>query len=161
MTSYKSIAILSIAVSWVLANTAWLSIGQEQLAGTELIQLLNLLPAIALLLIFISSYRKFQRSLLLSAALAMAGFSYLAIFSDLTKTAAAIKIYESLSGIQGAGPSDVEVLSISTLMPWFAAAFSLASLALTVLTALKPGVKAETKRLELEDNRALWDEQSD
>ncbi len=58
MRSFKSLAILTIAISWILANTAWLTIAEEALVGTELIQLLNLLPAIALFLIFIASYRK-------------------------------------------------------------------------------------------------------
>ena len=79
MRSYKALSILAIAISWILANTAWLAIGEEDLVGTELIQLLDLLPAISLLLIFIASYRKLEKTLQLLAGLAMTGFVYLTL----------------------------------------------------------------------------------
>lgn len=161
MRSYKALAILAIAISWILANTAWLTIGEEDLVGTELIQLLNLLPAISLLLIFIASYRKLEKTLQLLAGLAMTGFVYLALTTDLTSTAAATKIYESLSGIQGAGPTDIDLPSSSSFMPWVSAAFAVASVALALLSALRPTTRTQTKRQEVEDNRALWDGQSD
>lgn len=161
MRSFKSLAILTIAISWTLANTAWLTIGEEELVGTELIQLLNLLPAIALLLIFIASYRKLEKTLLLLAAAAMTSFALLAVFTDLTSTAAAIKVYEALSGIQGAGASDVEVASVTSLMPWVSVGVAIIAIAFLVLSAFKPGSRSEIKRQEVEDNRALWDEQGD
>jgi hypothetical protein len=155
------LAILAVAISWVLANTAWLSIGDEDLVGTELIQLLNLIPGISLLLIFIAGYRKLEKSLLVLSAVAMTGFVYLALTTELTSTTAATKIYESLSGIQGAGPADIDLPSNPSLMPWFSAAATLVAVVLTLLSALKPTEKAQIKRQEVEDNRALWDEQSD
>ncbi|MEY4990319.1 MAG: hypothetical protein RIS08_545 [Actinomycetota bacterium] len=161
MRSYRALAILAVAISWVLANTAWLSIGDEDLVGTELIQLLNLIPGISLLLIFIAGYRKLEKSLLVLSAVAMTGFVYLALTTELTSTTAATKIYESLSGIQGAGPADIDLPSNPSLMPWFSAAATLVAVVLTLLSALKPTEKAQIKRQEVEDNRALWDEQSD
>jgi len=157
--NYKTLTIIAVAISWVLANTAWLTIGDEALVGTELVQLLNLLPAIALLLIFISSYRKLERALLLITALSMSVFVYLAVATELSSTSAATKIYESLSGIQGAGPSDVDIESVVSYMPWLAAALALISVALSALSALKPAARSLAKRQEVEDNRALWDEQ--
>lgn len=159
MHNYKTLTIIAVAISWVLANTAWLTIGDEALVGTELVQLLNLLPAIALLLIFISSYRKLERALLLITALSMSVFVYLAVATELSSTSAATKIYESLSGIQGAGPSDVDIESVVSYMPWLAAALALISVALSALSALKPAARSLAKRQEVEDNRALWDEQ--
>lgn len=161
MRSYRALAILAIAISWILANTAWLTIGEEDLVGTELIQLLNLIPAISLLLIFIASYRKLEKTLQVLAAIAMTGFVYLSLATDLTSTTAATKIYESLSGIQGAGSTDIDLPSSRSFMPWFSAAFAVASVALTLLSALRPTARAQTKRQEVEDNRALWDGQSD
>lgn len=161
MRSYKALAILAIAISWILANTAWLTIGDEDLVGTDLSQLLNLLPAISLLLIFIASYRKLEKTLQLLAGLAMTGFVYLALTTDLTGTAAATKIYESLSGIQGAGPTDIDLPSRASFMPWVSAAFAVASVTFALLSALRPTTRTQTKRQEVEDNRALWDGQSD
>lgn len=159
MNRFKSIGILLLGVTWILANTAWLNIGSEPLTGTELSQLFNLLPAISLLLVFIASYRKFERALLLIAALVMLGFAVLATTLRFDQTAAATAIYESLSGIQGASPLDVDVSTGVTLLPWVAALTAvLASVAL-VVASLRQSEKVRTKRQEVDDNRALWDEQ--
>ena len=161
MRSYRALAILAIAISWILANTAWLTIGEEELVGTELIQLLNLIPAISLLLIFIASYRKLEKTLHALAAMAMASFVYLSTATDLTATSAATKIYESLSGIQGAGPTDIDLHSSSSFMPWVCATVATIAIVLILLSALRPTLRAEAKRQEVEDNRALWDGQGD
>lgn len=159
MNRFKSIGILLLGVTWILANTAWLNIGSEPLTGTELSQLFNLLPAISLLLVFIASYRKFERALLLIAALVMLGFAVLAATLRFDQTAAATAIYESLSGIQGATALDVDVSTGVTLLPWVAALTAvLASVAL-VVASLRQSEKVRTKRQEVDDNRALWDEQ--
>ncbi len=159
--NYKPFAIVTIAISWVLANTGWLVIGDDALVGTELVQLLNLLPAISLLLIFISSYRKLERTLMFIASFTMAVFVYLAVATDFSSTAAATKIYESLSGIQGAGPADVEIASVVSQMPLLTAAIAVISVGFSALSALKPAAKSLSKLQEVEDNRALWDEQKD
>ncbi|NBU23685.1 MAG: hypothetical protein EBS38_07255 [Actinobacteria bacterium] len=159
MNRFKSIGILLLGVTWILANTAWLNIGSEPLTGTELSQLFNLLPAISLLLVFIASYRKFERALLLIAALVMLGLAVLATTLRFDQTAAATAIYESLSGIQGATALDVDVSTGVTLLPWVAALTAvLASVAL-VVASLRQSEKVRTKRQEVDDNRALWDEQ--
>lgn len=161
MTRVKPISLLLIAISWILANTAWLSIGDQQLTGTEISQLLNLLPAIALLLIFIASYQRLAAVLNSLAAVSMFIFGLIALASDFDSSAAAIAIYESISGIQGAGPGDVDVLTEQSISNLIAAATALGAGLLLLFGALKPAPRNVIRRQVEEDNRALWDEQGD
>ncbi len=138
MSRAKPLSLLLIAISWILANTAWLSIGEQQLTGTEISQLLNLLPAISMLI-----------------------FAVLALTSDFEGSAAAIAIYESISGIQGAGPGDVDVVTSRSITNLIAAASGIAAAAFLAISAFKPAQRSVKKRQVTEDNRALWDEQGD
>lgn len=161
MTRARPISLLLIAASWILANTAWLSIGEQQLTGTEISQLLNLLPGISLLLIFISSYQRFAAVLSSLAAISMLIFALLALTSNFESSAAAIAIFESISGIQGAGSGDVDVATNRSMTNLVAATTGLGAAVLLTINALRPAPRSVAKRQVVEDNRALWDEQGD
>ncbi len=161
MSRAKPLSLLLIAISWILANTAWLSIGEQQLTGTEISQLLNLLPAISVLLVFIASYQRFAAAIGTLAAISMLIFAVLALTSDFEGSAAAIAIYESISGIQGAGPGDVDVATNQSITNLIAAASGIAAAAFLAISAFKPAQRSVKKRQVTEDNRALWDEQGD
>ena len=161
MTRARPISLLLIAASWILANTAWLSSGEQQLTGTEISQLLNLLPGISLLLIFISSYQRFAAVLSSLAAISMLIFALLALTSNFESSAAAIAIFESISGIQGAGSGDVDVATNRSMTNLLAATTGLGAAVLLTINALRPAPRNVAKRQVVEDNRALWDEQGD
>jgi chromate transport protein ChrA len=158
-SSLGALALIN-ALLWVLVNVGWLSVGSEQLTGSQLNNLLNLLPAIALLMIFISAYKRFQRTLWIGSGVTSALVAVIVITSDFAKSPAVIEILEGLTGIQNATPADAGLILTAGPMVWVSFLISLLTLVLALfLAARPPQQQVVEKEQKIEDNRSLWDEQ--
>jgi len=158
-SSLGALALIN-ALLWVLVNVGWLSVGSEQLTGSQLNNLLNLLPAIALLMIFISAYKRFQRTLWIGSGVTSALVAVIVITSDFAKSPAVIEILEGLTGIQNATPADAGLILTAGPMVWVSSLISLLTLVLALfLAARPPQQQVVEKEQKIEDNRSLWDEQ--
>lgn len=148
------------ALLWVLVNVGWLSVGSEQLTGSQLNNIFNLLPAIALLMIFISAYKRFQRSLWIGSGVVSALVAVVVITSDFAKSPAVIEILEGLTGIQNATPADAGLILTAGPMVWVSFTVSLLAFVLALfLAARPPQQQVVEKEQKIQDNRSLWDEQ--
>lgn len=148
------------ALLWVLVNVGWLSVGSEQLTGSQLNNIFNLLPAIALLMIFISAYKRFQRSLWVGSGVVSGLVAVVVVTSDFAKSPAVIEILEGLTGIQNATPADAGLILTAGPMVWVSALVSVLAFALSLFMAARPPQQqAVQKEQKIEDNRSLWDEQ--
>ena len=148
------------ALLWVLVNVGWLSVGSEQLTGSQLNNIFNLLPAIALLMIFISAYKRFQRSLWIGSGVVSALVAVVVITSDFAKSPAVIEILEGLTGIQNATPADAGLILTAGPMVWVSFSVSLLAFVLALfLAARPPQQQVVEKEQKIQDNRSLWDEQ--
>lgn len=148
------------ALLWVLVNVAWLSVGSEQLTGSQLSNTLNLLPAISLIMLLISAYKKFQRSLWLASGLTSGLVAAVILFSDFGSSPAVVSILEAMTGIQNATPADAGLTLNLGIMAWISAALSLIALLASVYFSLKRPVLTQSETLkQSDDNRLLWDEQ--
>lgn len=152
---------LSHALLWVFVNTAWLDVGAEQLTGSQLSNTMNLLPAIALIMVFISAYKKLQRTLWVGSGIASGLVGIIALTTNFAKSPAVVEILENLSGIQNATPGDAGLILTAGPMVWVSALTSGLALSLSLLLAIKPPKpKSKEVAAAIEDNRSLWDEQS-
>lgn len=160
MKSSIGLLALSHSLLWVFVNTAWLSVGQQDLTGSQLSNTMNLLPAIALIMVFISAYKKLQRSLWVGSGIASGLVGVIALTTDFSKAPAVVEILESLTGIQNAIPADAGIVLTPGPMLWVSAITSLVALGVSVWLAIKPPLaKSKDVAAAIEDNRSLWDEQ--
>ncbi len=160
MKSNLGLLAFSHALLWVLVNTAWLRVGSQDLTGSQLSNTLNLLPAIALLMVFISAYKKFQRSLWVASGVTSGLVGVIAITSDFAKSPAVVEILESLTGIQNATPGDAGLILTPGPMVWISSTVSLLAFFVSLYVTLRPAQQsARQKEAETADNRSLWDEQ--
>lgn len=160
MKSSLGLLALSHALLWVFVNTAWLRVGSQDLTGSQLSNTLNLLPAISLIMVFISAYKKFQRSLWIGSGITSGFVAVIALSTDFAKSPAVVEILEALTGIQNATPADAGLTLTMGPMVWVSAATSIVALVLGVLLAVRPPTPStRTSQIKTEDNRTLWDEQ--
>lgn len=160
MKSSLGLLALSHALLWVLVNTAWLTVGSEQVTGSQLSNTLNLLPAISLIMVFISAYKKFQRTLWSASGVTSGLVAVIAITTDFAKSPAVVEILEKLTGIQNATPADAGLILTPGPMVWISAAASFVAVAVSVYAVVRPPQARNREReAETEDNRSLWDEQ--
>jgi len=152
---------LSQALLWIFVNTAWLDVGSEQLTGSQLSNTMNLLPAIALIMVFISAYKKLQRTLWIGSGITSGLVGVMALSTDFAQSPAVVEILENLSGVQNATPADAGIILTAGPMIWVSVVSSFVAFALGILLAIKPP-KPKSKEIAaaIEDNRSLWDEQS-
>lgn len=161
MRSSLGILALSHAAVWVLVNVGWVTVGSESLTGAQLNTTLNLLPAISLIMVFISAYKKLQRTLWISAGVITAIVALVALTSDFSSSPAVVLIFESLTGIQGATAADAGLTVSAGFVVYLTAAVSLLTLVISVAAAFAGGKRAAISAKEnTQDNRSLWDEQS-
>jgi hypothetical protein len=152
---------LSHALLWILVNTAWLDVGSEQLTGSQLSNTLNLLPAIALIMVFISAYKKLQRTLWIGSGLTSALVGVIALTTNFAQSPAVVEILENLSGVQNATPADAGLILTAGPMIWVSAITSVIALGLSLLLAIRPPQpRSKEVAAAIEDNRSLWDSQS-
>jgi hypothetical protein len=162
MRSRTSLAALAIAIWWVLVNLPWLTVGETEFTGGQLIPVLNLLPAIALTALFISMYGKLRKTLLIAVTLVLGGGLFVSLVTDLSISAVVISELERLSGILNPESHEAGVKIADSWAKF--ASIGLNSLAILVtLMSLRgkssPGNR-ESSEPEAQDNRSLWDEQS-
>lgn len=148
------------ALLWVLVNVGWLNVGSEQLTGSQLNNIFNLLPAISLLMLFISAYKRFQRSLWIGSGLVSSLVAVVILTSDFAKSPAVVEILEGLTGIQNATPADAGLIITAGPMVWASLVVSFVTLVLSLFMAARPPQhQVVEKEQKIEDNRSLWDEQ--
>jgi hypothetical protein len=148
------------ALLWILVNTPWVRVGNTELTGAEYLPLLNLLPAISLIMIFIAAYKKFARTLWgLSGVLAWVSAVQLPIANEETN-AAVLGILETISGIRNAtaAQAGVEVSVGPLAWIWFGFALLVGGFAVW-LSFSQTQSKSVVKEVEQGDNRSIWDEQ--
>ncbi len=161
MKSSLGLLALSHALLWIFVNTAWLDVGSEQLTGSQLSNTMNLLPAIALIMVFISAYKKLQRTLWIGSGITSGLVGVIALTTNFAQSPAVVEILENLSGIQNATPADAGLTLTAGPMVWVSAITSIVALGLSLLLAIKPPQpKSKEVAAAIEDNRSLWDEQS-
>lgn len=162
MRNKTSLIALSIAVWWVFVNLPWLTVGQEEFTGGQLIPVLNLLPAIALTALFISMYGKLRKTLLVAIFLVLLVALYVSYSTDLAKSAVVIAELERLSGVLNPDSHQAGV-TIATAWGKFAAmalnGLALLSVAFGPRANQSKATEAENEG-NAEDNRSLWDEQN-
>lgn len=160
MKSRVGLLAFAHALLWVMVNVGWLRVGTEELTGSQLNNTLNLLPAIALIMVFISAYKKLQRSLWLGSGITSGLVALVVVTSDFAKSPAVVKILEGLTGIQNATPADAGLTLTPGVMVWVSVFVSVAALLLSIYSILRPVGQVEVKKTaKVEDNRSLWDEQ--
>jgi hypothetical protein len=162
MRSKSSVLVLALAIWWILVNLPWLSVGDQEFTGGQLIPVLNLLPAIALTAVFISLYGKLRKSLLLLVTAVASLGLYISFNQNLEASAVVIAELERLSGILN--PESHEAgISISALWGKLAAiGANTAAVFVGVLSisGSRSQTKAVAKSQDSQDNRSLWDEQN-
>ena len=158
----KLLALASlIALWWILVNVAWVTVGQNQLTGGQLMPVLNLIPGIALTGIFIAFYRKLVRTLLILVTTAL-GFATFATFtSDWSSAEAVISVLEQLSGVMNA---DQHAAGVSVVLsPAIYLSGAVSGIAAIMALVFAFGNRALERKIVVdlarEDNRSLWDEQ--
>lgn len=161
MKSSLGLLALSHALLWIFVNTAWLDVGSEQLTGSQLSNTLNLLPAIALIMVFISAYKKLQRTLWIGSGLTSALVGVIALTTNFAQSPAVVEILENVSGVQNATPADAGLILTAGPMIWVSAITSVIALGLSLLLAIRPPQqRSKEVAAAIEDNRSLWDSQS-
>lgn len=162
MKNRNALLALAIAAWWICVNLPWLSVGEEQFTGSQVLPILNLLPAIALMALFISIYRKFRRTLLVAIVAVIGWALYLSVTSELSQSAVVIAELERISGILNPESHQAGVAIVELSGKFLAIALNLIAIATTFFTFRdQPKVAVEDKSEErVEDNRSLWDEQN-
>ena len=162
----KQLLLLTLATLgwWITINLSWVSVGDKAFTGGNLSPVLNLMPGIILLMIFISAYGKLRRSLLTGIALIASYAGYVSYFTDWIASSAITTEFERLTGITG---GDHSAVNVSTGVSGGAIVGALLA-ALVAVLAIYLALKNPTRvqklaikedRNEQPDNRALWDEQ--
>ena len=162
MRSKSSLVVIALALWWVLVNLPWLAVGEAEFTGGQLIPVLNLLPAIALTAVFISSYGKLRNFLLLLVAMVTGFGLHVSLTQNLGASAVVVAELERLSGVLNPESHDAGV-SISELWGKFAAiGASVASLFASLLSLFgsRGNSISKSKVEQSQDNRSLWDQQN-
>lgn len=149
---------------WIAVNLTWVTVGDKDFTGGNLSPVLNLMPGIALLMIFISAYGKLRKSLLIGIALISGYAGYLTLFTDWIASSAVTAEFERLTGIAGGDHSALNVATGISAAPTVAAALAFMVTGLTIYATARKPAQAKKRSSEVEvddepDNRALWDEQ--
>lgn len=143
-----------------MVNIAWLNVGDEQLTGSQLNNALNLLPAISLIMLLISAYKRFQRSLWLASGVSSGLVSLVVFVSDFSASPAVVAVLQTMTGIQNATPADAGITLNLGIAAWLSAGLSIVALLASLFFAISNKQAAASKRAEQStDNRSLWDEQ--
>jgi chromate transport protein ChrA len=160
MKSRIGILTLGHAIIWVLANVAWFRAGSELLTGTQLNQLLNLLPAISLIMVFISAYKKLSRTLWVTSGALAIVVALIALLSDFSLSSAAIRVFEAVSGIQNATATQAGLETEVLVWPYVTAAIAIAVAGFSLYASWGKLPAAQLKKQqEVDDNRSIWDQQ--
>ena len=149
---------------WITINLTWVSVGDKDFTGGNLSPVLNLMPGIALLMVFISAYGRLRRSLLIGIALIAGYAGYLSLFTDWIGSSAVTAEFERLTGIAGGDHSALNVATGVSAAPTVAAALAGLVAGLAIYSTARKPAPGKTPSTEEEvddgpDNRALWDEQ--
>lgn len=162
----KHLLILTLAslAWWITISLTWVSVGDTDFTGGNLSPVLNLMPGIALLMIFISAYGKLRRSLLIGIALIAGYAGYLSLFTDWIESDVVTAEFERLTGIAGGDHSALNVATEISAAPTVAAALACLVAGLATYSVVKKPAPAKKRASKAEvddgpDNRALWDEQ--
>lgn len=154
MNRWVLLVVLFIAASWSLLLLPWVSIGEGTLTGTEISDLLTLLPALAILMLLISLYGRLARTLRLMSA-GILGFSaYLSFSSNFAEAAASIAYQESITGV--AGENSLGSALATAIV--FAVSQLIASIMCLALLRRSSTHKSKGETLEV-DARGLWESQ--
>ena len=162
MRTRNSVIALSIATWWVMVNLPWLTVGEEEFTGGQLVPVLNLLPAIALTALFISMYGKLRRTLIAAIFLVLLGAIYVSASADLTASAVVISELERLSGVMNPDSHQAGVAIAEAWGKYAAMVLNgIAMLSVFVRSRSPQSQGSETEnQSSTEDNRSLWDEQN-
>ena len=162
----KQLLLLTLATLgwWITINLSWVSVGDKAFTGGNLSPVLNLMPGIILLMIFISAYGKLRRSLLTGIALIASYAGYVSYFTDWIASSAITTEFERLTGVAGGDHSAVNVASDVSGAAIVASLLAVLVAVLATFFALKNPSRVQKlaikeDRNEQPDNRALWDEQ--
>lgn len=155
MNRWISLLVLYIAACWSLLLLPWVAVGEETLTGAELSDLSTLLPALAILMLLISLYGKFVKSLMLMAAVALALGAFLALSTDFSSVAASIALQESITGVAGEN-SLGESLATPAI---FGVSQVVAGILCLALLRIPAGKRIRSDNSEI-DPRGLWESQS-
>ncbi len=162
MRAKTSLIALSIGLWWVLVNLPWLSVGQEEFTGGQVIPVLNLLPAIALTALFISMYGKLRRTLLAAIFLVLLSGVFLSYATDLSSSAVVISELERLSGVMNPDSHQAGVAISEAWGKYAAMAVNLLAVVSVLLGSRTRQASSDdaSSQTPSEDNRSLWDEQN-
>lgn len=157
MTSRTFLLILLIGAWWSLLLVDWVIIEDQGIIGADLNQTMALLPAVGLLALMISLYRRLPRLLSLLSAVAIASASTIALLGDVANSPAVVALKEKSSGIAGGGELVVELTG-------FAMVFGATGLCIAIAVLIAGLGQSKTsprpdQQLE-RDTRDLWDDQS-
>lgn len=137
-------------------------VGEVEFTGGQVVPVLNLLPAIAFLALFIALYGKFRRALITAVALILILGAYLSMAANLEQSAVIVEELERLSGVMNAESHEAGVRISESWVRVAASTLALVG-ALTALYSLRrkdAGAAKSEVSVHASDNRALWDEQN-
>ena len=158
MTRAVLLLLLLIGAWWSLLLLEWVTVDKSGIIGAELNQTMALLPAVAVLAVLMSLYRKMPRLLVALGSMAIAATSAIALLGDLATSPAVIEAREQVSGIAGGG---AVALELSPVIYVFAFAGFTLAIAAALLIFLKPGGRSVESVNQDLDAKDLWDEQSE
>ncbi|MBL6593168.1 MAG: hypothetical protein ISP16_03795 [Candidatus Aquiluna sp.] len=158
MTKAVLVLLLLIGAWWSLLLLEWVAVDKSGIIGAELNQTMALLPAVAVLAVLMSLYRKMPRLLVALGSMAIAATSAIALLGDLATSPAVIEAREQVSGIAGGG---AVALELSPVIYVFAFAGFTLAIAAALLIFLKPGGRSVESVNQDLDAKDLWDEQSE
>ena len=158
MTRAVLVLLLLIGAWWSLLLLEWVAVDKSGIIGAELNQTMALLPAVAVLAVLMSLYRKMPRLLVALGSMAIAATSAIALLGDLATSPAVIEAREQVSGIAGGG---AVALELSPVIYVFAFAGFTLAIAAALLIFLKPGGRSVESVNQDLDAKDLWDEQSE
>jgi len=153
----KGIAGLALlyAVAWSFLLLPWVLVGENNLTGAEVSQVLVSLPAVAVLMILIALYRRFPKLLVLLSGATMLIAAAIAFSTDFTLAPTSLQLQEALTGVVGDSN-----LGEATLWPYVFAALAGVSALLSLWVATLPvSTKARVDETGANDTRSIWDEQ--
>lgn len=149
------LAMAAAAAWWSSLLVTWVVVEERELAGVELSQTLVLLPGVCLIVLAISLYGKFSRTLLVLATLTALGGVVLALSTSWEGSAAVQSLLQETTGLLGASGQ----ISITFGIGLFAAFGSISALLATFAATRPLQTRAAVDQPELGDSRSLWDEQ--
>ncbi|MFM1950621.1 MAG: hypothetical protein RL418_308 [Actinomycetota bacterium] len=164
MKTKRLVGLALIGLWWVSVNLAWVEVGNQSLTGGELAPVLNLLPAIAGVSVFISMYGKFTKLLGLFATFLTAIGAWISISTNWQASAAVVEILEQISGVLNADQHASGVSVVVTLAPLVSAGLAIATGLVITWASISTESRASSSIIKqdavINDPRTLWDEQS-